>query len=221
MFNDIEKKKPGNERTCLETAKRSPNMQSHSSEVIGVSVDLDRKRVWYRTCPNKPAGEWGRIARKMTQKFEEASRPIFDCAQPFLKGDIKSTKCKQTISFSEYDSNQFLFALYWRATSYASTPQCVSGLIRKNQNKEAWLREVPELSEADLENVTHRKDLTASGDRVQDSRDNKTIAHVSQEAGFSAQVGNGQFFVTRLSITNEVSWTLVCREYTLLRDNPG
>ena len=62
-------------------------MQSHSSEVIGVCVD--KKRVWYRTCPNKPAGECGRIARKMTQKFEEASHPMFDCAEPFLKGDIK------------------------------------------------------------------------------------------------------------------------------------
>ena len=48
-----------------------------------------------------------------------------------------------------------------------------------DQNNEARHRQVPELSETDLTNLTHRKDLTASGDRTQ----------VSQDAGFLAEVG--------------------------------
>ena len=40
------------------------------------------------------------IARRMTQKFEEeASHPIFCCAEPFLQGDLKSKKDKETIHF--------------------------------------------------------------------------------------------------------------------------
>ena len=45
--------------------------------------------------------------------------------------------------------------------------------------------------------ILARKDSTASGDRM---RDSKTIAQVSQDAGFSTEVGNGQYFVTRPSV---------------------
>ena len=33
----------------------------------------------------------------MTQEFEEAPHPIFYCAEPFLKGDLKSKKARDTI----------------------------------------------------------------------------------------------------------------------------
>ena len=36
----------------------------------------------------------------------------------------------------------------------------------------------------------------------------------------TAEVGKGQFFVTRPSINSDESWTLVCREHTQRRDNP-
>ena len=44
----------------------------------------------------------------------------------------------------------------------------------------------------------------------------KTIAQVSQEAGYTAEVGKRQYFVTRLSMNSSVASTLVSREYTLL-----
>ena len=51
---------------------------------------------------------------------------------------------------------------------------CMFGLIRAVKNKEARHREVPELSEADLTNVTHSKDSPlASGDRMRNSRHSK------------------------------------------------
>ena len=68
-------------------------MQSNCSWVIVFSVDLDKKE-----CGTVRA-RTNRIARKMTQKFEEASHPIFCCAEPFLKRDLKSKKGKETIHF--------------------------------------------------------------------------------------------------------------------------
>ena len=94
-------------------------------------------------------------------------------------------------------------------------------LDRHNQNKEARHREGPELSTDDLTNMTHRKDPTASGDRMRDNKDSKTNAQVSQETVFSAEVGKDQCFVTRLSFKNERRWTLVCRERTPPRMNPN
>ena len=100
-------------------------------------------------------------------------------------------------------------------------PQCVSGLIRAIKNKDVRHREVPELSEADLTNVTHRKDRPlASGDRMRNSRHSNTIDQMSQDAGFSAEPGKSQYFVTRTSIKREGRWTLLCREHTLLRRKP-
>ena len=73
----------------------------------------------------------------MTQEFEEAPHPIFYCAEPFLKGDLKSKKARDTISLSEYDSNKdnHYSHFFWHAISCASTSQCVSGLIRTIQTK--------------------------------------------------------------------------------------
>ena len=68
---------------------------------------------------------------------------------------------------------------------------------QNNENREAGHREVPELAEVDLANVTHRKDVTASGDRMLVSRGTQCFAQVSQDAGDSAEGGKGQYFVTR------------------------
>ena len=50
-------------------------------------------------------------------------------------------------------------------SSYASV---CDGLDQYNRHQEARHRERPELSTDELANLTHRKDLTASGDRVRD-----------------------------------------------------
>ena len=168
-----------------------------------------------RTSSNKPAGDWNRIARKMTQKLEETSHPIFYCAESFLKPDLKSKKGTNT--------TQTQISII--RTILACNQLCICAAVcvcldQSNQNKGARHREVPELCEADLTNLTHRKDLTVFGDRMRDSKDHKTIAQVSKEAGFSAQGGKGQYFVTGPSIKREGQWTLVCEECTLLRDNP-
>ena len=42
-------------------------------------------QVWYRTCSSKPSAAGDHIARKMTQKFEEASHPMFFLCWPILE----------------------------------------------------------------------------------------------------------------------------------------
>ena len=71
-----------------------------------------------------------------------------------------------------------------------------------NRNQEVHRREGPELSTEDLTHLTRR-------------------AQVSQEVGFSAEVGKGQYFVTLLSINISVGPALVCRQYTLPCSDPN
>ena len=89
-------------------------MQSNSSLVIGCFCGLGQERVGYRASSDKPAGEWDRIAKEMTEKFEETSQPMFHCAEPFLKGDLKSKNGKETIHCqSTTQTKTFFFALCW------------------------------------------------------------------------------------------------------------
>ena len=60
-------------------------------------MDLDKKKVWYRTCPNKPNEACDQIARIIVRKFEQASHQIFHGPEPFLKGDLQPKKGKQTM----------------------------------------------------------------------------------------------------------------------------
>ena len=133
-------------------------------------MDLDKKECG--TSSDQPAGEWNRVARKMTQRFEETPHPIFCCAELFLKGDLKSKKGKKTIHFQSTSPTKTLVI----RTIFACNQLCIYAAVcvlldQNNQNKEALHRGVPELSEADPTNLTHRKDLPASGDRVRDSKD--------------------------------------------------
>ena len=89
-----------------------------------------------------------------------------------------------------------------------------------NRNSEARHREGRELSSDDLANLHTDKiqQLLVTG--CETAKTAKSIAQVSKKADCSAEVGKGQFFVTRPSIMNESRWTVVCRGYTLPRSNP-
>ena len=56
---------------------------------------------------------------------------------------------------------------------------------------------------------------------MRENEDSNTNAQVLQEAGFSAEVGKGQYFVTRLSTINSEGPTLVCRKFSLPRSDPN
>ena len=91
---------------------------------------------------------------------------------------------------------------------------------RYNRNEEPHRREGPELSTEDLTNLAHRKDPTATGDRMRENEENcKTIAQVWQEAKFSAEVGQGQYFVTRPSIKSSEGSRHECRQKTQPRSD--
>ena len=95
---------------------------------------------------------------------------------------------------------------------------CVSGLIRTIKTQKLVMVMYQNSLKPTSRSWTHRKDQTASRDRTRDNREPKTIAQVAEEAGFSAEVGKSQLFVTR---KNEGTCTLFCREYTPLRSDPN
>ena len=85
-------------------------------------------------------------------------------------------------------------------TILACSQLCIYAAVRvrfdqNNQNKKALHRDVPELHEADLTNLTHRKDLNCFRETEGETAKNiKSIVQVSQDAGFSVECGKGQYF---------------------------
>ena len=156
---------------------------------------LGQEREWCRTSSD--------IARKITQKFEEASHPTFYCAEPFLKGDLKSKKGKETIHFQSTTRTKtsvirFIFERN-QLCIYASLIRTIKTkklVIVKHQN---FLKPTSRI---------HPKQRPTCFARAKDS---KTIARVSQDAGFPAEVCKWHHFVTRPSIKREGKWSLVCR----------
>ena len=98
-MNDIEYWIKDNQHKCLANATKVTEYEKQLELGHLCFCGHGQETVWYRSSSDKPAGPWDHTARKMTQKIEEASHPIFHCAEPFLQGDLKSKKGMQTIPF--------------------------------------------------------------------------------------------------------------------------
>ena len=82
------------------------------------------------------------------------------------------------------------------------------GLISANENPEVHRREGLELSTEGFSNLAQREGRTVA--KPDESKRSKLQNHFSRVSS-SAELGNGQYFVTRLSINNSAGTTLVCR----------
>ena len=152
----------------------------------------------------------GSHCQKMTQISKEASRPIVYCAD-FSRQEMSSPRRASRPLISKVPPRQ-----QTTRSILAYNQLCIYAAVcdwfdRNNRNQAAHRRECREHSKEDLTNLAHRKYVTASGNRMRDNEENlKTIAQVSQGAGFSAKVGKGQCFVTRPSIKSSEGSTFAC-----------
>ena len=94
----------------------------------------------------------------MTCNFEEPPHPIFYCAEPFLKGDLKSKKGKQTKHFQvSYKDNQYSQYFGMQSVLYLRR-SVVFGLISTLKNKEPRELDTPKRSSCfGRPNATQRK----------------------------------------------------------------
>ena len=80
LLNDIEWWTKDTEQTCLANATEVTEYAKQFKLGHLCFKGPGHEKGWYRSCSNKPSGTWDRIARKMTQIFEETSHQnIFLC----------------------------------------------------------------------------------------------------------------------------------------------
>ena len=93
MFNDIDYEiKDNQQKHVSQTQQRLLECAKQFKLGHRCFFGFGQEKVWYRKCTNKTNGAWDHTARKMSQKFEEVSHPILECAEPFLKVDLRSKK---------------------------------------------------------------------------------------------------------------------------------
>ena len=122
MFNDIELSKIGKEEHV-----------SHAEEVAYCAKLFQKshrffcgpveKRMWCRTCFDKPNAAWNHIGVMMPQQFPSAKFPICFVAATFMESDLKCTRSRETTHFQNTTQTKI-----FRATNYVFTVQYVNGL---------------------------------------------------------------------------------------------
>ena len=138
MFNDVEYWIKDHQQTCLANATEFTEYAKQFKLGHWCFCGPGQEKVRYRTCPNTANGAWDRIARKMTQKFEESPHPKFYCAEPFLKGDLKFKQGKQT-PLSEYDSNKDRTILGMQSVMHARRSVCLAWSAQsKQRSSSSW-----------------------------------------------------------------------------------
>ena len=150
--------------------------------------------------------------------WNTASRPIFFCAEPYLKRHLKTKKGNETTHFQSITQTTIIII----HNDLACSQLCIYAAMcvwfdLNSQNQEALHGEVPQQSEADLVKSIHRKDLPFWETECETAKKAK-LCSMSQDAGFSADTGKSQCFVLRPSSKIKWNWTLVWTEYTPPRD---
>ena len=127
------------------------------------------QRVGYRSCSNKPNGAWKRIVRRMTQIFEETAHQVcfflkLSCSRKEMSSPRRASRPFTFVAQPRQKKPSLI--LFWHETSNACTPRCVVGLIGTLEIEKLIVVKVRNCQTEDLANMSHRRDLTVSENRV-------------------------------------------------------
>ena len=145
---------------------------------------------------------------------------MFECAEPFLKGDLKPKKGKETIHFqSTTQTKTIIIAIIWHAMGCAVEPQCVSGLISTIKTKKLVI-----VQGLNFPQTTSRTSHTEEVQQLQETecevmKTAKPLLKCHKRQVSQQKLAQANFIVTGPWKTDEGRWTVVCRELTLPHDN--
>ena len=89
MFNDIVWNAKGNDKLCLNHSKTIKEYAERFPRGHWSFLGLGSEKKWYGTYDCKPDGPWNRTAEKMLQTFAGSGHPIFRCASPLERGQVR------------------------------------------------------------------------------------------------------------------------------------
>ena len=192
------------------------------------------EKKWYFS-ENSPQGEWDRIAEDMLLEFAKSGHPIFRATTLLSRGKLKSKgKWKVSIHFSaEPDTIDTIYRIFslCQSVQFISTGQSQRYVMNMKATQTARgkpvilegqsivLGEVKVGVSAQEEPEDSNIVLQKYFQQVQRFSVEDRLSKFCKEAGFMSVVEVGQHIVTR-NASEFLLRSVVCREYTLLRDDP-
>ena len=230
MFNDIF---GDNEDECL----RNANIARTFAGRFGIGqwsfIGPGSEKKWYPS-ENSPQGAWDHIAEEMLLLIAESGHPIFRATTPLSRGQLKSKgKGKVSIHFT---ANQDTIDTIYRiilSVNQLSVYGAVAAICEEFEDHQdrtgqpvILVGQSIVLGEVKAEVPVHDEDPRNDQiiwqqyiQQIESLSPENRLSKFFKEAGFMCVVEVGQYFVTKDTGDFRQFQSVVCREYTLPRDD--
>ena len=235
MFNDISCDRKGNKDECLANA----GVVKVFARKFGVGqwsfIGPGSENKWY-SAENSPQGAWDNIAEEMLLEFAESGHPSFRATTPLSRGQLKSKgHRKLSIHFAAYEHTIETIFRIILSVNQLSVYGAVAAICEEIENHQDGSGELVILmgqsivlgeikAEILLQNensMNHQILWQQYIERIESLSPESKVSRFCKEAGFMRVVEVGQYFVTKDTGDFRQFRSVVCREYTLLRDDPS
>ena len=235
MFNDISCDKNGNKDECLKNANFVKTFAGRFGIGQWSFIGPGSQKKWYSS-ENSPQGAWDNIAEEMLLEFAESGHPTFRATTPLSRGQLKSKgRGKLSIHFTaDQDTVDTIYRIIL-SVNQLSVYGAVAAICEEFEDHQDRTGEPVILmgqsivlgevkAETPLQNENPMNDQIIWQQYIQQveslSPENR-VSKFCKEAGFMRVVEAGQHFVTKDTSDFRQFSSVVCREYTLPRDDPA
>ena len=183
----------------------------------------------YSTNEYSPQGEWDRVAEQMMLTFAESTHPVFRSMSPLSRGVLKS-KCGGKLSI-HYCADPGMIETVFRTiipvnqlSMYGAVSdmceECDTCHARTGQSNPLFVPSVMKTHIPLTDDPAQQEDLLQRyRERIEKLSQLDRVSIFSMDAGFLNVVEIGQYFMTTATEEfSQVTDSVVCREYTLPRD---
>ena len=235
MFNDISCDRKGNKEECLANA----GVVKVLARKFGVGqwsfIGPGFEKKW-SSAENSPQGAWDHIAEEMQLEFAETGHPTFRATTPLSRGILRSKgHGKLSIHFAADEHTIDTIFRIILSVNQLSVNGAVAAICEEFENHQDGSGE-PEIlmgqsivlgetkAEIPLQNenpLNHQILWKQYIERIESLSPESKVSRFCMEAGFMRVVEVGQYFMTKDTGDFRQFRSVVCREYTLPRDDPA
>ena len=233
MFNDISCDRKGNKDECLANAETVKVLARSFGIGQWSFIGPGSEKKLYSS-ENSPQGAWDNIAEQMLLEFAESGHPTFRATTPLSRGILKSKgRGKLSIHFAaDQDTIDTVYRIILSVNqlsvygAVAAICEEFEGHQDRSGEPEIMMGQTIVLGEVKAETPVHNENPMNDQiiwqqyiQQVESLSPENKVSKFFKEAGFMRVVEVGQYFVTKDTGDFRQFRSVVCREYTLPRDD--
>ena len=235
MFNDISCGTRDNEREYLANARLVSLYARKFGKGQWSFIGSGSEKKWYSMKEDSPPGIWENLEEKMLIEFAESGCPTFRAMTPLSRGQLKSKgHGKLSIHFAVVQvtiETYFSHYRFWKTSSVFTeqSRRCVKNMKPFTTDRSDlmmwWSNQLCSVRSRQKflwRVMTQRIKIflfQQNEERIEKLSQQEKLSKFCMDAGFLSVVEVGQYFVTKDTGDLTQFNAVVCREYTLPRDD--